>query len=413
MTDSAHELQTPWWLRPVYIFVCLNMTVASIAWWIDDGTHAIWRTAKYFGAQEFGIVLVASIAYLLGDYLGAVSKTSLSFVGYNLNAIFKAVCAVSILGYPIWFVSGVLNGLTPYMLYSFFIGEPGMSDEIKDAFVTIPGVTTITQFAIVAASLYPFLRSVSFVDRWMLQLLISLCLVRAILLSERLAFIEVMIPLLIAFFARWYTRATSRKRNRINFIGPIILVVSLLMLFAFAEYFRSWQYYQADYESFWQFMVSRLSSYYVTALNNGALLLQQMGVLPCPFFSISALWRFPLLPESLSYERFFGRDPYLEYFETLRVYSTDELNNGSGIFIPLIDFGFAGFVVYWIAMALAARVLFRAYCRSSLVGQLFFPLFLISVLESPRIPYLTNTRAFPAIVGSIAVLAVSRIRFRR
>jgi len=414
MTDSAHALQTPWWLRPVYIFVILNVTMAGVAWWVDDSLYGLWRAAKYFGPTEFAIVLIAAISFALGNYLGTVSKLSLSYkyLSVNLNLAFKIVCIVSIVGYLIWLASAIVNGLSPDMLIAFVVGDAEMADMIKDTFVRIPGITSTAQCASTAACMYPFLKSVSSVERWMFRLLIVFCVTRGILLSERLAIIEFVAPLLMAFTARWYTKSSSKRKRQLDYLGPSVAGTSVFLLFAFAEYFRSWQFYQNDHDNFWQFMVSRLSAYYVTALNNGALLVQQIGVLPFPFFSLASLWHFPWLPESFAYENFFGRNPEDEYFESLKVYSTEELNNGSGIFIPYIDFGLVGFILHWVVMAFLARVLFRAYCKSSLVGQLFYPMFLIAIVESPRIAYLVNTRAFPAIVASIATLFLVRVRLK-
>jgi oligosaccharide repeat unit polymerase len=415
MTDSTQPLETPWWLRPAYIFVILNLAMAGVAWWVSDSLYSVWGAAKYFGALDFGIVAIAAIAFSIGDFLGKMSKQTLAFAYSisNLNLAYVILCTVSLIGYFVWIASAIANGLSPDMLLSFLVGEKEMADNVKDTFVRIPGITSLTQCGISVACMYPFLRSVSFVERWMFRTLFVLCIARGIVYSERLAIIEFVAPLLLAFITRWYSDSPNTRKKQLAFLGPMVATVCVVLLFGFGEYFRSWQYYQDDYDSFWQFIVSRLSGYYVTALNNGALLTQQLGVLPCPFFSVVWLWHFPLLPESLTYESFFGRDPEGEYFESLKVYSTEELNNGSGIFIPYIDFGLVGFVLYWIAMATAARILFRAYCKSSLVGQLFYPMFLIAIVESPRISYLTNTRAFAAIVASLVTLIFVRIRFQR
>ena len=410
MTDSVRYLELPWWLRPLNIFVTLNVVMGAIAWWVSDSLYSVWGAAKYFGPQEFGIVLVAVISFVLGNYLGVVSKFQLASPRNFLHLAFNFFCVLSLVAYGIWLTNAIFHGLSPDMLYSFVKGEARIADDIKDTFATLPGITTMAQFGITVASLYPFLTSVSFLERWMFRLLAAICLTRAVLLSERLAFIEFTAPLLLAFVARRYSLSSLIQKKRIDYVGPPLAGTSLFFIFAFGEYFRSWQYYIEDYDSFWQFMASRLASYYVTALNNGALLLQQIGILPCPFFSLSSLWHFPWLPKSFRYENFFSRDPELEYFEALKVYSTEELNNGSGIFIPFIDFGFIGFILYWMGMAFISRILLRAYCRSTLVGQLFFPLFLIAAVESPRIAYLTNTRAFPAILGGLITLIIARTR---
>ncbi len=415
MNDSTHVLVTPWWLRPAYIFIALNIAMASIALSVSDSLYSLWGAAKYFGVLEFGIVILATIAFALGNYLGSMSKVSLAYdyTSSNLKVAYVVICTVSLAGYLIWIVSAIANGLSPDMLISFIVGEKDIADNIKQTFVRIPGVTSLTQCGITVACMYPFLKSVSFVEQWMFRLLFALCITRGILYSERLAIVEFVLPLMLAFIARWYTDSPELRKKQLAFLGPLLAAVSFVLLFGFSEYFRSWQYYQEDYDSFLQFIISRLSSYYVTALNNGALLSQQIGVLPFPYFSITSLWHFPWLPESFSYENFFGRSPEGEYFDSLKAYSTDELNNPSGIFLPYLDFGLVGFVIYWIFMAFIARVLFRAYCKSSLVGQLFYPMLLTAIVESPRISYLSNTRVFAAVIASLAALYFVRIRFKQ
>jgi oligosaccharide repeat unit polymerase len=408
--DSTSELRTPWWIRPISIFVCLNLSMAFIALVLDDDSYAVWGTAKYFNLQYFGIVVIAAVAYGIGNSLGAITKVPAWRERGFLNLAFKISATAAIIAYPIWFANGVRNGFSPDMLWALLQGEAGMSDEIKETFETIPGITTMVQFAVTVACLYPFLPSKSRLEKWMLAILFGLIFIRSVVLSERLAIIEFLIPLLVAFAVRRYTRASPAIQKRIDFLEPLALGVSLVLLFAFTEYFRSWQFRQNEYSSFWQFVLSRFSAYYVTALNNGALLTEQIGLLPFPFFSALFFWYFPWLPDSLRYPSLFHRDPEVEFNEALRVYSTDEFNNGCGIFLTYVDFGIFGFIIHWVIMAMAARILLRDYCRGSLVGQLFFPLFLIAIVESPRVLYITNTRAFPAVVAAFAILFASRLK---
>lgn len=82
---------------------------------------------------------------------------------------------------------------------------------------------------------------------------------------------------------------------------------AMLRLFGINEYFRSWLNLYVDrWESFWGFILSRLAAYYVTAVNNGALMFEKLDPLYVPFYTAVWFWKFPIelvpggLPELLN-----------------------------------------------------------------------------------------------------------------
>jgi len=69
--------------------------------------------------------------------------------------------------------------------------------------------------------------------------------------------------------------------------APALGYSALLVVFGISEYFRSWVNFYADRDmSFWGFVSNRLLGYYVTALNNGALLAQRIDPTGAPFFTM-------------------------------------------------------------------------------------------------------------------------------
>jgi len=177
--------------------------------------------------------------------------------------------------------------------------------------------------------------------------------------------------------------------------APLIAVAGIVILFGGAEYFRSWRFYQDRFDSFTEFTVWRLSGYYTTAHNNGAMAMTVRGSWPMPYYTLEQFWRFPLIVGSpLSYAAINGIDPDDVHMATLARFGTPELNNEGGLFAPAIDFGWLGYCAFWALYGFVAGRLHRGFLSGSLLGLLFFPLLFLSLLESPLLLYLSSVRSF-------------------
>jgi hypothetical protein len=123
------------------------------------------------------------------------------------------------------------------------------------------------------------------------------------------------------------------------------------------------------------------------------------GPWPVPYTTFAWFWEFPLIRNGpLSYEQIFGTDPSVIPSETLELYGNPELNNDGGLFTPARDFGWIGFGPFWLLYGFLAGKSYRGFLRGSLAGCLIYPLFIMALLELPRLSYLTATRTFPSLM---------------
>ena len=83
---------------------------------------------------------------------------------------------------------------------------------------------------------------------------------------------------------------------------------------------------------------------------------------------------------------------------TLNRYGAPELNNHGGLFGPALDYGLAGFGLYWLLYGFVAGRLYRSFLIGSLAGVMIYPIIFVSILEVPRLNYIHTTRVLPPLV---------------
>ena len=218
--------------------------------------------------------------------------------------------------------------------------------------------------------------------------------------SERLALLELVLILGPVLFR---TRLLNRPRGAVFRLGlilrPVVGVALLVLMMGGTEYFRSWQYYQNEFDSLLSFTVSRLLGYYATSHNNGAMALNMLDSWPVPFFTLQWFWDFPLINNTqLSYEQIVGFDPELAYSGFLETWGNLEFNNPGGLFMPTLDYGILGGAAFWLGFGLVAGRLYRGFVAGSLAGLLIYPVIFLTILEMPRFLYACTVRPFPAFV---------------
>jgi oligosaccharide repeat unit polymerase len=282
------------------------------------------------------------------------------------------------------------------------------------------GVTTLTQFG-TAAMIIGGILGVKYGWRTVRAKLLIICCIaflRALLNSERFALIELAVPFVAVWIALRVFGSASispRARRWIN-LAPILGAAVLFVVFTSFEYFRSWTNYYAGRDmTLWEFGALRLLGYYVTSLNNGAYLLNRLGALNAPYFSLHFLWTFPLTSPVM--QRLFP-DPLLDssakwfYFPFLESEANIEFNNADGQLFPLMDFGIAGGLLYWLLVGAFCGLVYELYLRQHLLGLLLFPAIFLGLLELPLALYWGEGRAFPSFC-LLAVVPVVRWFLRR
>jgi hypothetical protein len=304
----------------------------------------------------------------------------------------------------VWLLVGVKNGFRPGMILDFIsMNESKLETfEFKERiFPTVPGVTTLTQCGMIAVMLgcLPALRKEPFVKP-VVGMIIGMAFVRGMMLSERLALIELVVTLSIVFLRTNILGKLHDRWLQTGFkVAPIIGPVCLLVLFGSFEYFRSYRHYQKQFDNIAQFTVWRISAYYTLGHNNSALVMEKQGPWPVPFTTLSAVWSFPLVKYSpFAYRKLTGFDPDEAYKQMLRTHGVPEYNNEGGLFAPLMDYGVPGFGVYWLLGGFACGLAYRAYMRGTTVGLLLYPIVYLTLLETPRYLYVCLSRCTPQLV---------------
>jgi hypothetical protein len=209
---------------------------------------------------------------------------------------------------------------------------------------------------------------------------------RVFLWSERLVLIEVLIPIAVI-------RIASMDRHRLLVaMLPFLGVLVLGVFFGVTEYFRSWAHtYSGTGISFTEFVATRFLGYYATAINNGALIFDAFDPLFIPYGTARWFFKFPLLsvPDS---------DPTGPYGRIEMLFwaaANPELNNTSGLFAPINDFGVLGGIMIWIVLGAITGRLFLGFVDHKLMSMLLFPSWMTGVYELLRIFYWGDPRYFP------------------
>ncbi|MBA3961439.1 MAG: hypothetical protein H0X40_06010 [Chthoniobacterales bacterium] len=389
-----------WWLHPVTaVFLATVPFIVSAHLLPESSYLELWKAQKHLNGVSLGLTLVTLLMFALGYALSLASRPSQSpaplIERKHLAPLFLLSAALAIAGYLIWLVL-LLRDVGASTLMATFHADSGANYAIREAGSTIPGVTTMTQFGIAAVILGGLLIRTGQNRRPVLVILfvlILLSVLRAFIWSERLAVIELIIPLGLMTL-KPELRPGSRFRLTYT-LAPFLGAAALYLYFTGFEFFRSWSAtYAAGEVSLWSFAWTRLAGYYITALNNGMLMYSELGRLPLPYYTLEWLWKLPGVSYLLPYDQVTGVSLGAQG-DILRVMANPEFTNPSGIFPYFLDFGPAAYL-FWVFCGAAAGFAYRAFREERLAGLLFYPFLFVGLIELGRVPYLTSGRAFPA-----------------
>jgi oligosaccharide repeat unit polymerase len=414
----VHELEKPvaptWWMAPYAGAIALMPPLLTAAWLAPVEFHReLGRMAKYMDFGLYTLALTGVFSFAFGAFLAAHTRPATSTLAITHVATSPAICrllkavtwllfALAVAAYAIWFTPLLRD---PSILLDVFAGRWSERD-IRDTIGTIPGVTTLVQAQIPYVTLLA-LRWVyipkacpSRLEKLALVGILLLTSLRNIVWGERIAMIETLVPLAIVFLRQ-------PRRPLLTALAPVFAVVGLFLFFAVFEYFRSWSaYYRFQYDSYWIFVLSRLSGYYITALDNGAGMIHGWS----NFAALNTaewFWRFPweigqtLLAKALGLD-LVSDDSWL-YWN-----ASAEFNNASGIFMPFIDYGKTGGIVFWFLFGLLTGMIYRGFVAGSFAAMLIYPSWFVGVLEMPRILYFSEARYFPVIAICLILTFVIR-----
>lgn len=419
----------PWWMHPRCMVLLLGVPFLIFAYLIPQRSFVdLYGSAKHV---DLSFVLVGLLVY--GGFL-AGSFLTVRLHEDNREGDVIAYCRwfvwpmflVTVFGYAVWFGNTVLaaGGLWPVLgaLSDVLIQQgPGASDYVKfDLFQNVPGITTLTQVGILYATVEALLWTRSASDRRIafarFSIVLLLGLTRAVLLSERLALIETVVPVAIVWLGSSGMRQAYRK---VVLFLPFIVAPVVFGLFAFGEYFRSWTYYRSIYPgTYLEFAIQRFLGYYTTAVNNAAVMYYFEPLHPFRH-TLDSLFAFPLFGEvaSRGYTALFGGNYTDEQNqEVLRLYANPEFNNVPIIGLLPNEFTILLAPVVALLIGAVSVSLYKSFASGYLVGLLLYPSWFVGLLEISRVYYWSSSRYFPVLAvlfGSLLLFKAAKVPVRR
>jgi hypothetical protein len=400
-----------WWVHPGAL-LCLFMLPAYL--FVVFAVPALWPDAIVLRTNDYlsgGYDVLGALTLLilgLGCYAGGrvdVTAFRRTAPSYEISPVFlTGMAAITLSAYAIWFSPAIARG-------QLFVPREELN--------RIPGVTSFTQVGVpfVVCYLFARLRNRQRLPRLVHVLFWTVLLatvMRVYMWSERLALIELGVPAVLALvaYARPRRRGARVGLKLVRNFGPFVGLPLLLAGFAATEVFRSWTAYSQTTDlTLGKFVLSRMATYYYTALNNGAGMLATANwpdfqliyvldlVYQLPFGIGAAIWSG------------LGRTN-APHFDFLERFGDPEFNNMSGIYPIFYDLGISCGLLYFAILGAVFGVSYRAYQKGELFGVLFFPSMFVACLEVMRISYVNGTRTFLIWVGAFAALIAFQRRSR-
>ena len=417
-SDGIANVPPPWWANPATMTLGFIIPVFTLVYVIPTlfGTSALQlRSAIYFDGRYYGLGMAFLFCLVIGCLVGQMIRPGLPRAGHKqeeyISTMYLEVMALITIGaYLIWF-RGIFT--SPAALLSV-IRADGEFGNVRYTSRTISGITTFVQCGLTYIILYldrvwglrrPIPQRRFF---WYFMIILGLTVFRAHAWAERLALIEIMVPIGLLYFC-YRDRGTNPVMRVVRVAGPVLGIGFLISFFGLMEYFRSWSAHYSDVESsFWGFVMRRFLAYYYTALNNGSGLLL---IMDWPTYEMehvmSWLYRFPALIGPIF--RYAFEVQTLDYI-FLGKFADPEFNNMSGIFTIYYDVGVPGALVYAAAWGGIAGVAYASMRARRGFLRLLYPLLFLSILEAMRVIYLADPRAFPALITLIVGYTMFRVR---
>lgn len=298
-----------WWLAPAGpIFLLAIPTLILAASTSDSRYRLAWGTPKSLTSHTVYLITCGVLLFVLAGSLPLLrGVTDLELTDTKrpwprlsgaqfavLGRVIAPLFWLTIAGYLAFVVSGFRNGVRPSTLLDSLSSQDLSTGDVKTAFGSLKGVTSLTQVGI-AFAIIAMLRLSQQSDRRLrlrLLLVLAFAFVRAVLLSERLAFLELIIPVVAVIAFQHSDRSKTRKWF---LLAPALLLPTALVFVGAFEYSRSWTFYRTrSSDGFFQFVLERFAGYYATAYNNGQLQLTYSTYRGrVPYDTLSALWTAP------------------------------------------------------------------------------------------------------------------------
>jgi oligosaccharide repeat unit polymerase len=425
-TVRPNRPRSLWWLHPSVGALLLGVLLTIIAYLTPESTYfTLYRTPKSVDSEFVLIAVVIYLCFLVGSFfaIGTATESQKEDTLLYCRWFVRPLFLITLFGYLAWFANGIRTtgiGTLITQIHEVLFGQEfGSSDELKvELFPTVPGITTLTQVGILYVTVEALLwvwkgsHRRSALIRFVVVALLALF--RSILLSERLALVELVIPVVVIF------ATTSQLRVRHKHLvrgAPLFLAPVVFALFAFGEYFRSWNFYRPLYQGpYLQFAAERFIGYYTTAVNNAAVVYHYEPLHPL-LHTFRDLFDFPVLGSYVSagYAVVFSDNPTYDPLSLLEKYANPEFNNVPMTGVLINEYSMFLAPVAAFVLGVLSVSLYRSLLRGRLIGVLVYPSWYVGILEIPRIYYWADVRYFPALALLVVTLFAFALakRFRR
>lgn len=400
-------MRTYWWASPGWVALLLMVPISLIVAAMPRRTYLEFDQARqFFAGDQLLTALAGLLAFSAGcGIVGYVRRSAQRHRGGTapptriLHAHYRrAMVAIGLVAFA-GNIAVVLPVLAdPGLVIAFLSGKASVFALLKEKTLQIPGLTSVSNLAALFAALYALKpkvadRPLDWFDHSFAAIVFVAVMMRAVFNSERLAIIEVVLPIGIV----WFGTVGPRWRAWIAF-APILGIAGIILLFAATEYFRSWTYYRYYYTDYMDFVLSRIWGYYLTALNNGAGL---TALYPPNFdgtYTMTWFYRFPLFPWVEAEEATF--------WDYAFQYATEEFNNTSGIFAPMQDFGTVFGILMWFFLGVLSGRIYDGYVQGKFQYMLIHPTWMIGVYEVLRLFYWGSSKYFPTLIVTVALIVL-------
>ncbi len=415
----AGRSRAVWWLDPRVAVLFLGIPLLIGAYLVPRDTYlTLYSSEKHVDLYVVAIGLTVYLAFIAGASLlkGGHRRPQEGDVLAYCRMFVWPLFAMTIFGYVTWFGIAAVRAGGPEPLITALRAvisqsESGEGEYVKTVlFQNLPGITTFTQFGILYVTVEALLwvRRASRRDLALARMatVFAFTIPRAILISERMALYEVIIPVSVVMLDALWTRGSYRNFVR---LAPLYFGLGVIALFAFAEYFRSWSFYKGVYAgNYLLFIVDRFFGYYFTSVNNAAVLYYLEPLQPLRY-TLNDLLTFPWLGAVVErwYTATFG-DTYVDLSVLLSAYANFEFNTVAifGLLVNEYSIYFAPVAGFF--LGLLSSTIHRSFASGRLIGTLLYPSWFVGLLEISRYYTWADQRYFP----TLGFLALSLFLYR-
>lgn len=398
-----------WYINPAKVIILVHLPLLLLAFALPSDWYArhleTEKGINLYSILDSGIHIALFLIFYIAAYRNIFHKRQPTRTTINayLNLKNIHIITYTILGFYI---------TANIVLLIQFIQNPSYflllaSSDVEQGYgrtlaTTIPGLTTLTQLGILlsvfAASIIAFECNKTKAKKgWViLFIIIIFSVLRAFTRGERLALLEVLIPFFVII--------ASYRINSKLFLkyAPLFAITFLLFVFGLFEYFRSWtHYYSNSQDDYIYFVLSRISSYFIGAINTGAYLVDHGYNNEHAWMTMRWLYSFPGLSKlNEIYDK-----SYFEFMSLLRIKLNAEFNNISPVYALILDFGR---IASWVVISILGAItgyLYKRFYQRDIAGILLYPIWFIGILEFSRTFSWGSSRFFPPIIAGIIIAA--------